>query len=445
MWCKAGGPGGDPSYRLTRHRRNEDGEIAMARDTKTDRQYGRSDLGLHESLVEISRDDQVLVHVDGRLHGRHDDAGVAMRRPPDERLRVVCIGRAEGAPLEDDVVALEHVRRVLLERTLDARATAERLRGVDVDGEVHRPADRLEHVVLVRGEVFGDEEREEALLAVDVRQTRLAVVLAVRDVPRHLREEVVVHVHRDCLARRRPVQRLCLVAQAVPRVLLAVGVADHLVLAQHDLRELPARPATQRDGSSTIQIKCCQRYRSSVVNETDQVLSTIQIKCCQRYRSSVVNETDQVLSTIQMKCCQRDRSSVVNDTDEVLSTRQIKCCQRYKSSVVNDTDQVLSTRQVKCCQRYRSSVVNETDQVLSTIQIKCCQRYRSSIINDTNQVLSTIQMKCCQRDRSSVVNDTDQVLSTIQVKCCQRYRSSVVNDTDQVLSTRQVKCCQRYR
>ena len=52
-----------------------------------------SDLGLHESLIEIARDHQVLVHVDGRLHRRHDDARVAARRPPDERLRVVGVGR----------------------------------------------------------------------------------------------------------------------------------------------------------------------------------------------------------------------------------------------------------------------------------------------------------------------------------------------------------------
>ena len=41
-------------------------------------------------------------------------------------------------------------------------------------------------MVLARGEIFGDEECVEALLAVDVRQARLAVVLAVRHVPCHL-------------------------------------------------------------------------------------------------------------------------------------------------------------------------------------------------------------------------------------------------------------------
>ena len=196
-------------------------------------------------MIEIARDHQVLVHVDGRLHRRHDDARVAVRRPPDERLRVVGIGRSEGVPFECDVVAFENPRRVLLERADDAGPSPERLRRVHVNPEIHRPDDRLQDVILAGGEIFGDEERVEALLAVDVRQARLAVVLAVRHVPRHLREEVVVHVHGDGLALGRPVHRLRLVAQAVPRVLLAVGVADHLVLTEHYLRKLPARPAKQ--------------------------------------------------------------------------------------------------------------------------------------------------------------------------------------------------------
>ena len=175
------------------------------RDRPTDRQYGRSDLGLHESLVEISRDDQVLVHIDGRLHRWHDDTRLAMPRPPDESLRVVGVRRPEGVALEDDVITLENARGVLLEGTHDARAPPERIRGVNVDSQVHGPTYRLEHVVLAGGEVLGDKECEEALLAVDVCQPRLAVVLAVRYIPRHLREEVVVHVHRDGLARRWPV------------------------------------------------------------------------------------------------------------------------------------------------------------------------------------------------------------------------------------------------
>ena len=57
----------------------------------------------------------------------------------------------------------------------------------------------------------------------------------------HLRKEVVVHVHGGAGGRGGgTIHRLQLELGAVPRVLLAVRVADHCVLARDDLRELPA-------------------------------------------------------------------------------------------------------------------------------------------------------------------------------------------------------------
>ena len=109
----------------------------------------------------------------------------------------------------------------------DLGSVARTLGGVHPDVELHAPRQGPVDVHLAADEVAHGQTRVKLLLPVNARQTRLPVVRVIRDVPRDLREEVVVHFDRQGALVCRSHDLTQLTLGAVPRVLLTVGVADH--------------------------------------------------------------------------------------------------------------------------------------------------------------------------------------------------------------------------
>ena len=107
--------------------------------------------------------------------------------------------------------------------------------------EFHPPLDGVQDVILLALQVFHHQKGVELLPPVDVGEPGSLVELRVRNVPGNLREEVIIHLYTDGLGFTGwAPHSLKLQFRAIPGILLAIGVSDHLVLPRHNLREFPA-------------------------------------------------------------------------------------------------------------------------------------------------------------------------------------------------------------